>query len=45
MDMKMGGILKDFRYTGEGQIGDMKFTKGNKSLLEHKQNKKESFFI
>jgi len=34
-----------FRYTGEGQIGDMKFTKGNKSLLEHKQNKKRVFLF
>lgn len=27
-----------FSYTGEGQTGDMKFTKGNKAIVEHSQD-------
>ena len=27
-----------FRYSGEGQIGDMEFTRGNKSILNHKED-------
>lgn len=27
-----------FSYTGEGQVGDMKFSKGNKAILEHSRN-------
>lgn len=27
-----------FSYTGEGQVGDMTFTKGNKAILEHSQH-------
>lgn len=34
-----------FRYTGEGQIGDMKFIRGNKSLLEHRENGKRVFLF
>lgn len=29
-----------FRYSGEGQIGDMEFTRGNKSILNHKEEGK-----
>ena len=29
-----------FWYTGEGQVGDMKMTSGNKAISEHAQNKK-----
>ena len=34
-----------FRYTGEGQVGDMRFIKGNRSLLEHKQQEKKVFLF
>jgi hypothetical protein len=34
-----------FSYTGEGQEGDMKFTRGNLALLEHKQNCKRVFLF
>ena len=34
-----------FRYTGEGQIGDMTFDRGNRSLLEHKENNKKVFLF
>ena len=30
-----------FRYTGEGQVGDMQMAKGNLAIFEHQQNKKE----
>jgi 5-methylcytosine-specific restriction enzyme A len=30
-----------FRYTGEGQEGDMTFTGGNKSIRDHRQNGKD----
>ena len=30
-----------FRYTGEGQVGDMTFTGGNRAIRDHKQNSKE----
>lgn len=30
-----------FHYTGEGQVGDMTMTKGNKAILEHRQNGKQ----
>lgn len=33
---KDGGIT--FSYTGEGQVGDMEFSKGNKAILEHSKN-------
>ena len=29
-----------FTYTGEGKVGDMSFTRGNKALLEHQQKGK-----
>lgn len=29
-----------FLYTGEGQIGDMEFVRGNKAILDHSKNKK-----
>ncbi|KOY44648.1 hypothetical protein ACX03_15730 [Vibrio parahaemolyticus] len=32
---------KIFNFSGEGQIGDMTFTRGNRAILEHKKNKKE----
>ena len=34
-----------YRYTGQGQIGDMTFTRGNKALLEHIENKKKVFLF
>ncbi len=34
-----------FTYTGEGQSGDMKFTKGNLALREHLQNNKRVFLF
>jgi 5-methylcytosine-specific restriction enzyme A len=34
-----------FRYTGQGQKGDMKFIRGNKALLEHKQNNQKVFLF
>lgn len=34
-----------FSYTGEGQVGDMKFTRGNLALLDHKQNGKRVFLF
>ena len=30
-----------FHYTGEGQVGDMTMTKGNKAILEHRKNAKQ----
>ena len=27
-----------FHYAGEGQVGDQKFTKGNRAVLDHRQN-------
>ena len=33
-----------FRYSGEGQKGDMKFIRGNKSILNHQKNKLISLF-
>jgi 5-methylcytosine-specific restriction protein A len=30
-----------FRYTGEGQTGDMTFTPGNKAIRDHRQDKKD----
>jgi 5-methylcytosine-specific restriction protein A len=30
-----------FRYSGEGQTGDMTFTRGNKAIRDHVQNGKE----
>ncbi len=30
-----------FNYTGEGQVGDMEFIRGNKAILEHQENGKE----
>lgn len=30
-----------FRYTGEGQIGDMTFTPGNKAIRDHRENGKD----
>lgn len=30
-----------FRYTGEGQIGDMTFTGGNKAIRDHRENGKD----
>ncbi|NNK09927.1 MAG: HNH endonuclease [Flavobacteriaceae bacterium] len=34
-----------FSYTGEGQVGDMQFTKGNLALLEHHSSKKKVFLF
>jgi 5-methylcytosine-specific restriction enzyme A len=34
-----------FTYTGEGQTGDMKFTKGNLALRDHLQNGKRVFLF
>jgi len=34
-----------FEYTGEGQKGDMTFIKGNKALLNHKQDGKSVFLF
>lgn len=34
-----------FSYTGEGQTGDMKFTKGNLALKDHLQNGKRVFLF
>ncbi|QIL79338.1 HNH endonuclease [Diaphorobacter sp. HDW4A] len=37
-----GWLEKDvFRYTGEGQEGDMKFTKGNLAIRDHYKNQKD----
>lgn len=30
-----------FRYTGEGQLGDMTFTNGNRAIRDHRQNGKD----
>lgn len=30
-----------FQYTGEGQVGDMTFTGGNKAIRDHRQNRKD----
>lgn len=34
-----------FSYTGEGQAGDMEFTRGNLALRDHKQNGKRVFLF
>jgi 5-methylcytosine-specific restriction enzyme A len=34
-----------FSYTGEGQVGDMKFTKGNLALKDHTSNNKRVFLF
>jgi hypothetical protein len=34
-----------FSYTGEGQVGDMGFTRGNLALRDHKQNGKRVFLF
>lgn len=34
-----------FSYTGEGQVGDMSFTKGNLALLEHREKGKRVFLF
>jgi 5-methylcytosine-specific restriction enzyme A len=34
-----------FSYTGEGQIGDMEFTKGNLALRDHQKNGKRVFLF
>ena len=34
-----------FHYTGEGQKGDMTFTKGNKALLKHEENGKKLYLF
>ena len=34
-----------FRYSGQGQKGDMKFISGNKSILNHQKNKKRIFLF
>lgn len=34
-----------FTYTGEGQSGDMQFTRGNLALLDHKKNGKRVFLF
>lgn len=37
--------LNVFSYTGEGQAGDMKFTRGNLALRDHKQTGKRVFLF
>ncbi|WP_339880611.1 HNH endonuclease [uncultured Algoriphagus sp.] len=34
-----------YSYTGEGQVGDMKFTKGNLALMEHRNQGKRVFLF
>ena len=34
-----------FRYSGEGQVGDMEFTRGNRSILNHKENGKSIYLF
>ena len=34
-----------FWYSGEGKVGDMKFTGGNKSILNHKKDGKKLFLF
>lgn len=34
-----------FSYTGEGQVGDMSFSKGNLALLEHREKEKRVFLF
>lgn len=34
-----------FHYTGEGQKGDMTFTKGNMAILKHQENEKQVFLL
>jgi len=34
-----------FHYTGEGQKGDMTFTKGNKAILNHEENEKKLYLF
>lgn len=34
-----------FMYTGEGQVGDMEFVRGNKSIRDHKLNNKEIYLF
>jgi len=36
---------KIYSYTGEGQVGDMKFTKGNLALMEHRNQGKRVFLF
>jgi 5-methylcytosine-specific restriction protein A len=33
----------EFHYTGEGQFGDMMFTRGNKAIRDHQETGKEIF--
>jgi len=30
-----------YQYTGEGQVGDMTLTRGNKAILDHRVNRKD----
>lgn len=34
-----------FHYTGEGQVGDMKFERGNKAIRDHQKNCKDLFLF
>ena len=34
-----------FRYSGEGQVGDMEFTRGNRSILNHKKDGKNIYLF
>lgn len=36
---------KTFLYSGEGQYGNIKLTKGNKAIIEHKENDKRIILI
>jgi len=34
-----------YSYSGEGKFGDMNFTRGNKAILEHRENGKRLFLF
>jgi hypothetical protein len=46
MDIRTSGRIRIyFPYTGEGQIGDMNFVRGNLALREHLKRGQKSFSI